>query len=360
MSDESQKPPDSSEPKRQRRSRYKGSHPRTFAQKYKEATDEKTREKIISKGGTPAGTHRPIMVREILDFLNPQPGQIVVDCTLGYGGHSTEILKRLQDPAGLHHGRLITFDRDPIECEKTEKRICEMGFAPDSLTVVRANYSELEPRLKALGFFGRVDGLLADLGLSSMQIDDPSRGFTFKHEGPLDLRMDPTAGTSAAELLKTLTQDELQRLLEENADEPRAKWCAKAILDQQKRKPIETTTDFANAIKAWLKTLSPQTRESEGDTPIRRAMQALRIEVNQEFASLDRLLETLPKVLARGGRAAIISFHSGEDRRVKKSFQSFSRDGVYSFISAEAQRPSMGEQRANSRSKSAKLRLAAH
>ncbi len=345
-------------PKPKRRVRYKGSHPKTFAQKYKESTDPKTIEKIIAKGGTPAGTHRPIMVQEILEFLNPRPGQVFVDCTLGYGGHTTEILKRLQDPAGAAHGRLISFDRDPIESEKTEKRVRAGGFAPDSFTVVRANYSELEPRLKALGLFGHVDGLLADLGLSSMQIDDPSRGFTFKHEGPLDLRMDPTAGQPASKLLSALSLDELQTILEENADEPRAKWCAKAILDQQKRQPIETTTELATAIRGWLKTLSLQTREKEGDTPIRRAMQALRIEVNQEFTSLDSLLRTLPASLNKNGKVAILSFHSGEDRRVKKSFQSFERDGVYRSVAADALRPSMDEQRSNTRSKSAKLRTA--
>ncbi len=350
MSDEESRP--------KRRIRYKGSHPRTFAQKYKEAIDEKTREKIIAKGGTPAGTHRPIMVQEILEFLDPKPGGVFVDCTLGYGGHSAEILKRLQDPAGINHGRLISFDRDPLENAKTEKRLREMGFAENSLTILRSNYSELEPRLKALGLFGRVDGILADLGLSSMQIDDPSRGFTYKHEGPLDLRMDPSTGSPASQLLKTLTEQELQTLLEENSDEPRAKWCAKAILDQQKKKPIETTVEFANAIKSWLKTLSPQTREKEGDTPIRRAMQALRIEVNQEFSSLDRLLSSIPAALAPKGRAAILSFHSGEDRRVKKSFQAVLREGQYSFILPDAARPSMDEQRANSRSRSAKLRLA--
>jgi 16S rRNA (cytosine1402-N4)-methyltransferase len=353
MSDESSQPP-----AHKRRVRYKGTHPKTFKDKYKESSDPAVIEKIISKGGTPAGTHRPIMVTEILEALNPQPGQIFVDCTLGYGGHASEILKRLQDPEGKRHGRLIAFDRDPIESEKTETRIRALGFAPESFTIIHDNFSEIEPRLKALGLLGQVDGVLADLGLSSMQIDNPSRGFTFKHEGPLDLRMNPLKGQPASELLKRLSPDELQALLEENSDEPRAKWCAKAILDQQKKKPIETTTEFANAIKAWIKTLSPKTREQEGDTPIRRAMQALRIEVNQEFTSLDRLLEALPRALNKHGRVAILSFHSGEDRRVKKSFQSFAREGIYQSVSPEATRPTMDEQRSNTRSKSAKLRLA--
>ncbi len=359
MSDSSETPPGDQPPERKRRLRYKGSHPRKFSEKYKETSaDAATTQKIIAKGGTPAGTHRPIMVREILDYLNPQPGQVIVDCTLGYGGHTSEILKKLQDPFGLKHGHLISFDRDPIESAKTESRVRNLGFAPDSFTVVHDNYCEIEARLEALGLNGKVDGVLADLGLSSMQIDDPSRGFTFKHEGPLDLRMNPLAGEPASALLKKITLDDLETLLRENSDEPRAKWCAKAILDQQKRKPIETTTELADAIKGWMKTLSPRVREQEGDTPIRRAMQALRIEVNQEFSSLDRLLASLPRVLNKNGKVAILSFHSGEDRRVKKSFQAFARDGVYRDISSEASRPVFDEQRSNTRSKSAKLRLA--
>ena len=345
-------------PPRKRRERYSGSHPKKFSQKYKESSDEVTREKIMAKGGTPAGTHRPIMVNEILEFLNPQPGQIFVDCTLGYGGHTTEILKRLQDPNGRKHGFLISFDRDPIESAKTEARIRGLGFDANSFVVVHSNYSELTRELHRLNVFGQVDGVLADLGLSSMQIDDPSRGFTFKHEGPLDLRMDPTTGEPASSLLAKLSQEQLQEILEKNSDEPRARWCAKAILDQQKRKPITTTTELSDAVKSWMKTLSPKTREQEGDTPIRRAMQALRIEVNQEFASLDKMLESLPSALNKVGRVAILSFHSGEDRRVKKTFQKFERDGLFSLVSPEAMRPSFDEQRANTRSKSAKLRTA--
>ncbi|RYZ76009.1 MAG: 16S rRNA (cytosine(1402)-N(4))-methyltransferase, partial [Proteobacteria bacterium] len=243
MSDDSQNPPPPEKPKR--RVRYKGSHPRNFKEKYKErSNDPEMIAKIIAKGGTPAGTHRPIMVDEILEFLDPKPGQILVDATLGFGGHSTEILKRLQDPKGENHGHLISFDRDPIESAKTEARIREQGFAPDSFTLVRSNYSEITERLKALGVYGKVDGVLADLGLSSMQIDDPARGFTFKTEGPLDLRMDPSTGEPAYTLLATTNEQQLTQWLELNSDEPRARWVAKAILDQQKKKPITTTSEL--------------------------------------------------------------------------------------------------------------------
>lgn len=349
MSDESQNG-DAPKPHK-RRVRYKGTHPRKFAEKYKERSDAETQEKIIAKGGTPAGTHRPIMVTEILEWLDLQPGMTVVDCTLGYGGHTTEILRRLQDPTGAKHGKLFAFDRDPIESAKTEARVRANGFAPESFVVVHDNYSEIET------YVPHADAILADLGLSSMQIDDPSRGFTFKQEGPLDLRMNPQEGEPASQLLARLTQDQLQEILERNSDEPRAKWCAKALKDAQARKPIETTTEFANAIKVWIKTLSPKTREQEGDTPIRRAMQALRIEVNNEFASLDKLLAAIPRVLNKDGRVAILSFHSGEDRRVKKAFQLGERESKYSDVT-DALRPSFDEQRSNTRSKSAKLRLA--
>lgn len=362
MSDNSQTPPGGTNPpgdKPKRRVRYKGTHPRNFKDKYKEhGNDPQLMAKIIAKGGTPAGTHRPIMVSEILRFLDPKPGQILVDATLGYGGHTSEILQRLQDPEGRNHGHLISFDRDPIESVKTEERVRAKGFAPESFTVVRSNYSEIEPRLRALGVYGKVNGLLADLGLSSMQIDDPNRGFTFKTEGPLDLRMNPNEGEPAFALLARVSEAELAQWLELNSDEPRAKWVAKAILDQQKKEAITTTTQLATAIRSWMKTLSPKTREKEGDTPIRRAFQALRIEVNQEFSSLDRFLSVLPGVLAPQGKVAVLSFHSGEDRRVKKSFQGFERDGVYAHVSDEFERPSFEEQKQNSRSKSAKLRFA--
>lgn len=354
MSDDSQEAP-----KPQRRVRYKGSHPRNFKEKYKEqSNDPAIIAKIIAKGGTPAGTHRPIMVQEIVRFLNPKPGKIFVDATLGFGGHSTEILKRLQDPAGQNHGHLISFDRDPIESAKTEQRIREQGFAPESFTLVRSNYSEIADRLKALGVYGKVDGVLADLGLSSMQIDDPTRGFTFKTEGPLDLRMDPTSGEPAYALLAKTNEQELTQWLELNSDEPRAKWVAKAILNQQKKKPITTTSELALVIRNWMKTLSANTQEKEGDTPLRRAFQALRIEVNQEFASLEKFLATVPFTLNEKGSVAVLSFHSGEDRRVKKSFQALSRESIYSWVSEEFERPSFEEQKQNSRSKSAKLRLA--
>lgn len=347
---------DESPPKPKRRPRYKGTHPRSFKEKYKElsSSDPALIEKLIAKGKTPAGTHRPIMVEEILEFLDPKPGEIGVDATLGYGGHSTELLTKITSATAK--GRLIAFDRDPIEIGKTTERLRAKGFGDDVFTPLHANYSEIEKEIAKLGLTGKIQFLLADLGLSSMQIDDPERGFTFKRPGPLDLRMNPQRGEPASALLARTNEQELARWLEENSDEPRARHLAKAILERQKKQPITTTTDLADTIRAWTKNLGPNVREKEGELPIKRAFQALRIETNQEFASLDKFLEALPKILAPGARVAILSFHSGEDRRVKKAFQKFHREGHFAEISPEALRPTLEEQQSNTRSKPAKLR----
>ncbi|MES2963659.1 MAG: 16S rRNA (cytosine(1402)-N(4))-methyltransferase RsmH [Bdellovibrionota bacterium] len=345
------------EQKPKRRVRYKGTHPKSFQEKYKElSADPSLIEKLHAKGKTPAGTHRPIMVSEILEILDPRPGETGVDATLGYGGHSTELLARIAPDDRAKKGRLVAFDRDPIEIVKTTERLKGKGFAEVVFTPVLSNYANLEKEITRLGLRGKVDFLLADLGLSSMQIDDPSRGFTFKRPGPLDLRMNPSQGEPASALLAKASEADLARWLEENSDEPRAKQLAKAIVDRRKKLPILTTTDLADTIRDWMKKLGPNVREKEGELPLKRAFQALRIETNQEFSSLDAFLEALPKVLAPGARVAILSFHSGEDRRVKKALQKLHRDGYLEEISPEALRPTPEEQRSNTRSKPAKLR----
>lgn len=343
--------------KPKRRVRYKGTHPKSFAEKHKELSADPTLiEKLHAKGKTPAGTHRPIMVTEILEALDPHPGEIGVDATLGYGGHTTELLTKIAPPDAHAKGRLVAFDRDPIEIVKTTERLKEKGFAEDVFTPILSNYSNLEKEISRLGLRGKIQFLLADLGLSSMQIDDPSRGFTFKRPGPLDLRMNPQQGEPASALLAKASEADLARWLEEYSDEPRARHLAKAIVDRRKKHPILTTTDLADTIRDWMKNLGPNVRAKEGETPIKRAFQALRIETNQEFASLDAFLDALPKVLAPGARVAILSFHSGEDRRVKKALQKLHRDGFLEDISDEALRPTPDEQRSNTRSKPAKLR----
>jgi 16S rRNA (cytosine1402-N4)-methyltransferase len=274
------------------------------------------------------------MVREILEVLAPKPGDLVVDCTLGYGGHARELLTAIQPD-----GRLIGLDVDPIELPKTEARLRALGFGPETFTAHRTNYAGLPKILP-----GPADAILADLGLSSMQIDNPDRGFTFKHDGPLDLRMNPERGQPASALLATLDEKRLAALLVENADEPDAIPLARAILKTLPR----TTMELARIIRA----------HGGDDAVVRRTFQALRIAVNDEFSALDTLLRLLPSCLKSGGRAAILTFHSGEDRRVKKAFQAGLREGIYQEVATDIARPGAEEVRANSRASSAKLRWA--
>jgi 16S rRNA (cytosine1402-N4)-methyltransferase len=335
-----------------RRVRYKGTHPRGFGEKYKELNSElyeSDTQKVIDRGQTPAGTHRPICVKEILKLLDPKPGENGLDATLGFGGHAREFLARITPG-----GRLFGIDVDPLELPRTEARLRALGFTEKDLVVHRMNFAGLPKILPEAG--GGFDFILADLGVSSMQIDNPARGFTFKAEGPLDLRLNPEHGQSAAALLKSITQGDLAMLLYANSDEPHAEDISTALMMRKGR--INTTRDLVEVVQQALKHLPKAVRDEETTSSLKRTFQALRIAVNDEFGALERLLSLLPDCLKPGGRVAILSFHSGEDRRVKKSFQSFSRDGIYSSIAEEPIRPSGEERRANSRSASAKLRWA--
>lgn len=335
-----------------RRPRYKGRNPRRFEERYKEQNPEKYAEAvehIIAKGQTPAGTHRPICVAEILDVLNLKPGEVALDATLGYGGHSQELLAKVSPG-----GRLFAVDVDPIELPKTEARLRAQGFDDDTLIVRQMNFAGVRSLLYEAG--GGFDGILADLGVSSMQIDNPERGFTFKADGPLDLRLNPNRGDSAAVLLKKVSTTDLQRLLTENADEPFARDIAQAIKAHQD--PIETTTALAAVVTETLKRARPKPLESATRKSVQRTFMALRITVNEEFSVLDRFLQILPHCLNPGGRVAILSFHSGEDRRVKKAFAYGAQLGTYSKISDAPIRPSAEECRANPRASCAKLRWA--
>ncbi len=337
--------------KPKRRPRYSGKNPTKFNEKYKELNPERYAqeiEKIKARGATPIGTHRPICVEEILHILNPQPGEIALDATLGYGGHASLILPKL-----LPGGRLIALDQDPIERPKAEARLRSSGIPESALIVGAINFSQARKFLTKIGVH-KVDMILADLGLSSMQIDDPLRGFSYKIDAPLDLRMNPEKGQSAAEFLANLNVDQLTEILRENSDEPRAEVIAAALI---KKRP-KTSLQMLEVLREVLAGFSKKVQEAEGDAPIRRAFQALRISVNQELSSLDKFLKDIPSLLNSGGRVAILSFHSGEDRRVKKSFQALARAGLYREVAKEFIRPSSEEQRANPRSKSAKLRYA--
>lgn len=342
------------EQKHKRRVRYKGTHPRNFNEKYKELQPEKysdTIEKVIRKGSTPAGMHISICVKEILDFLQIQPGQKGLDATLGYGGHSQEMLKCLNG-----QGHLYGLDVDPIEIVKTKARLESLGYGPDILTVIQQNFADIDLVSEEHGPF---DFILADLGVSSMQIDNPERGFSYKFEGPLDLRLNPQKGVSAAERLKEVTREELEGMLIENSDEPYAKELSRAITSRiRKGQAIATTTDLQKVIEETLAFLPEDIRKETIKKSCQRTFQALRIDVNSEFEVLEAFLEKLPHVLASGGRVAILTFHSGEDRMVKKSFKRFYKEGLYQEIATDVIRPSAEECNRNSRARSTKMRWA--
>ena len=337
-----------------RRVRYKGTHPRTYQEKYKELQPEKygdTIEKVIRKGGTPAGMHISICVQEILDFLQIQPGQTGLDATLGYGGHSSKMLEQLQN-----QGHLYALDVDPIEMKKTKKRLVGMGYGEDILSIRHLNFADVDQLLSETDGF---DFALADLGVSSMQIDNPERGFTYKFEGPLDLRLNPEKGISAALRLLNISQPELEGMLIENSDEPYAKEISTVILSEiRKGNAITTTTQLQKAVEKALVRVPAEKRKETVKKSCARTFQALRIDVNNEFEVLETFLEKLPNVMKKGGRIAILTFHSGEDRLVKKSFQRFYREGIYSEIAKDVIRPSAEECNRNSRARSTKMRWA--
>ncbi len=337
-----------------RRVRYSGTHPRTFQEKYKEQNPEKygdTVEKVIRKGSTPAGMHISICVKEILDFLQIQPGQKGLDATLGYGGHTTEMLKCLRG-----QGHMYALDVDPIEIKKTKKRLEERGFGEDILTIRQINFADIDLVSAEAGKF---DFVLADLGVSSMQIDNPERGFTYKFEGPLDLRLNPEKGISASERLRDISVEELAGMFEENSDEPYAQEIAREVVRRnRKREYIETTIQLKEAIERALSFIPEKERKEAVKKSCQRCFQALRIDVNNEFEVLYSFLEKLPGVLAPGGRVAILTFHSGEDRLVKRFFKDGKKQGLYCEISEEVIRPSAEECARNPRARSTKMRWA--
>lgn len=330
----------------QRRPRYRGKNPRRFDEKYKERSPQRygdTIAKVLASGRTPAGSHRPIMVTEVLEVLVPKPGELAVDCTLGFGGHATAILPYLQPG-----GHLIGLDVDPIELMKTQTRLRAFGFGAETFSAHHSNFAGIT---KVLGT-RRADLILADLGVSSMQLDDPTRGFSLKHDGPIDMRMNPNRGEPASALIANASAEKVATLLADNADEPHAAAIAEAIAGRQ----FSGTLALRAAIEAAVSLRDDAQRE----LAVRRSFQALRIAVNDEFAVLDALLRVLPLALNAGGRVAILTFHSGEDRRVKKAFANGLRAGDYAAISDEVIRPSPPERHANPRSVSAKLRWAQH
>ena len=314
-----------SEKKHKRRVRYKGTHPRRFEEKYKELNPEKygdTIQKVISKGSTPAGMHISICVKEILEFFDIQPGQKGLDATLGYGGHTRKMLEKLQGK-----GHIYALDVDPIESVKTEKHLHDAGFGEDILTIKHIN-------------FANIDQVAEEVG-------------------PLDLRLNPEKGISAAERLEDITKAEFEGMLIENADEPYAKQIAKETVATMKRgKKIKTTTDLKDVIERALNFLPEKERKEAVKKSCQRTFQALRIDVNSEFEVLEELLEKLPDALAPGGKVAILTFHSGEDRLVKHAFKYGKKVGIYSDVAKDVIRPSKEECAQNGRAKSTKMRWA--
>ena len=337
-----------------RRVRYKGKYPRNYKEKYKELNPEKyqdTIEKVIRKGSTPAGMHISIMVKEIIDFLQIKPGQTGFDATLGYGGHTKAMLECLKG-----QGHMYATDVDPIESAKTKKRLADAGFGEDILTIRLQNFCTIDEIAKEAGGF---DFVLADLGVSSMQIDNPDRGFSFKVDGPLDLRLNPEKGISAAERLAQIDEGELAGMLWENSDEPYAEELAHAIVTERKHgKPIDTTTRLREVIEETLSFLPEKEKKDTVKKTCQRTFQALRIDVNNEFEVLYEFMEKLQGALKPGGRAAILTFHSGEDKLVKKALKQGYKEGIYSEIANDVVRPSAEECAQNGRARSTKMRWA--
>lgn len=337
-----------------RRVRYSGTHPRKFSEKYKELNPEKyqdTIERVISKGSTPAGMHISICVQEILTFLQIQPGMKGLDATLGYGGHSRKMLEALQG-----RGHLYALDVDPIEIVKTTKRLREAGFSEEIFTPISENFANVDRVAEQYGSF---DFLLADLGVSSMQIDNPERGFSYKQEGPLDLRLNPQNGEPASERLQKMNREEIEGMLIDNSDESYAAEIARAIAGKlRKGQKIDTTTKLAELIGETLAFLPEKERKEAVKKSCARVFQALRIDVNSEFEVLEAFLTKLPSCMAPGGRIAILTFHSGEDRLVKRAFKEGKKAGIYSEVAEDVIRPSSEECAKNPRAKSTKMRWA--
>ena len=337
-----------------RRVRYKGKYPRKYEEKYKELNPEKYKDTIahvISKGNTPAGMHISIMVKEILDFLQIKPGETGFDATLGYGGHTKAMMECLKG-----EGHMYATDVDPEESAKTKKRLAEQGFGEDILTVKLQNFCTIDEIAEEVGGF---DFILADLGVSSMQIDNPKRGFSFRADGPLDLRLNQEKGISAAERLDEISREELAGMLYENSDEPYCEEIAKAITDEiRKGNRVDTTTKLREIIADKLDFLPEKEKKDTIRKTCQRVFQALRIDVNREFEVLYEFMEKLPDALKPGGRVAILTFHSGEEKLVKKALKAGYKAGIYSDYAKDVIRPSAQECAQNGRARSTKMRWA--
>ncbi|MBN2183305.1 MAG: 16S rRNA (cytosine(1402)-N(4))-methyltransferase RsmH [Sedimentisphaerales bacterium] len=344
--------------KRPRRSRYGGTHPKSYRQKYKEHDLDaypEMKAHLLAKGKTPAGTHIPVLVEEVINCLKPKGGEIVVDCTVGYGGHASEFIKHIGP-----NGKLIALDVDSAELERTRQRLSKEN-APVSF--YRSNFAGIAKVLKKENLSG-CDIIFADLGVSSMQIDNPDRGMSYKTDGPLDMRMDERLKQTGADLLNRLSEEKLSNAFWELADETDHQEIARLIVERRSGQPFARTSQLVDVIfeakRITKKTWQKQNRASKSGFlhPAARTFQALRILVNDELGCLKELLRIAPYCLRPGGRIGIISFHSGEDRLVKKSFCDNVRQGIYQSAAKEPIVPQIKEINSNPRSASAKFRWA--
>lgn len=345
--------------KPRRRPRYSGTHPKQFAEKYKEHAIEShpdLREHLREKGKTPAGTHIPIMVSEIMELLNPAPGMVVADCTLGYGGHAAEFAKRI-GPSG----KLVALDVDAVELERSRVRLTA-SYPDVPMTFIRSNFAGIARVMQSEAPEG-FDILFADLGLSSMQIDDPDRGMSFRKDGPLDMRMDQRRPKTAADLLAELSEEQLSDALWELSDEPDHVAIARRIVRCRENQPLLQIRQLVELVLEVKGMTLAEYKQQQRQNPVRlhpaaRTFQTLRMLVNDELGTLRELLRVAPYCLRSGGRVGIISFHSGEDRLVKHAFADGLRAGLYSAVSDTVTTPTRQEIAANARSASARFRWA--
>jgi len=357
---------------RRRRARYSGTHPKRFEQRYKEldqAAYPEIQGHVRAQGRTPAGTHVPVLVEEVLAALHPLPGDIVADCTIGHGGHAMEFIRRVAP-----NGRVIGLDVDAPQLERTAARLAAAARPADSpgsaataavhaqVSLHRCHFAGLGKVLAREALDG-FDIIFADLGVSSMQIDDPNRGFSYKYDGPLDMRMDDRLPRTAADLLAQLPVDELSACLVELADEPHAERIARCIDRYRATNPIARTRQLVDLVfnakglsrREWRERPAAERGRLH---PAARTFQALRMLVNDEQAGLAQLLCIAPHCLRPGGRIGIIGFHSGEDRKIENAFHDGFQAGTYAAIVETPIRPTSNEIATNPRSRSAIFRWA--
>ncbi|MCE9637967.1 MAG: 16S rRNA (cytosine(1402)-N(4))-methyltransferase RsmH [Planctomycetes bacterium] len=346
--------PDSSSGRPPRRPRYRGTHPRRFDEKYKELNPERFPgevAKAVARGSTPAGSHLPVMLDEVLAALRPRPGDVYLDATLGYGGHAEAVAQRIAPG-----GRLVGMDRDADELPRAAERLRRRGLV---VAVRHGSYSGAAKALRDEGIDG-ADLVLADLGCSSMQLDRPDRGFSFKNDGPLDMRMDRSRPGTAAQWLATASREDIETAIRDLGDEEDADDIAREIVRRRESaRPLDHTADLVSAVLAAKEIPGEKFVRDSAFTahPAARTFQAVRMVVNRETEHLSQFLRDLPWIVRPGGRAAILTFHSGEESLVRAAFEQGAEQGLWMSPLAEPLVPSSDERRRNPRSRSARLHV---